>query len=106
MIRHQLPIDIDPNKIAEFSRKWKITEFALFGSVLRDDFGPDSDIDVLLTYDSHAHWSLFDLLTIEDELADMFGRKVDVITRPGIERSRNTRRRQEILSTAEVIHAA
>jgi len=83
-----------------------VTEFALFGSVLRSDFGPESDVDVLLSFKPEAKWSLFDLNHMHDELCDLFGREVDVLTRRSVERSDNPIRRQAILSTAEVIHAA
>ena len=100
----QIPIDRDG--IVEYCRKWKITEFALFGSVLRSDFGPDSDVDVLVTFDPEAHWTLFDLVHMEDELAQILGRKVDLVSRRGIESSANYIRRKAILSSVEVIHAA
>ena len=61
-------IPIDQEKIAEFCQRWKITEFALFGSVLRDDFRPDSDVDVLVTFAPDAEWSLFDDVDMEEEL--------------------------------------
>jgi len=99
-------IPIDRNKIAEFCRRWKITEFALFGSVLRDDFRPDSDVDVLVTFAPDAEWSLFDMVDMQDELEKTFGRKVDLVSRRGIEASRNYLRRKAILSSAEVIHVA
>ncbi|HET6455354.1 MAG TPA: nucleotidyltransferase family protein [Armatimonadota bacterium] len=100
----QIPIDRD--RIVEYCRKWKIIEFALFGSVLRPDFGPDSDVDVLVSFDPDAHWTLFDLVHMEDELAQILGRKVDLVSRRGIESSANYIRRKAILSSAEVIHAA
>ena len=99
-------IPIDRNKIAEFCRRWKITEFALFGSVLRDDFRPDSDVDVLVTFAPDAEWSLFVMVDMQDELEKTFGRKVDLVSRRGIEASRNYLRRKAILSSAEVIHVA
>ncbi len=66
-------IPIDRDKTAEFCRRWKITEFALFGSVLRDDFRPDSDVDVLVTFAPDAEWSLFDHLDMEEELSVILG---------------------------------
>ena len=99
-------IDIDRGKIAEFCRKWKITELALFGSVLRDDFGPDSDVDVLVSFAEDALPGLFDLCRMEDELRAFFGRDVDLITRKSVEQSRNYIRREEILRHVEMIHAA
>jgi len=97
-------IPIDCEKIAEFCRRWKITEFALFGSVLRDDFRPDSDVDVLVTFAPDAEWSLFDDVDMEEELSAIFGRKVDLVSRRAVERSDNWIRRKAILSTAEPVY--
>ena len=97
-------IPIDHERIAEFCRKWKITEFALFGSVLREDFRPDSDVDVLVTFAEDAHWGLFGLCRMEDELREIFGREVDLVNRNAVERSENYIRRKHILSHMEVIH--
>ena len=99
-------IELDMDRIGEFCRRWKITEFALFGSVLREDFRADSDVDVLVTFAPDAKISLFDLGDIEDDLAEVLGRKVDLVLKRGIERSPNYIRRKAILSSAEVIYAA
>ncbi|MGH2562122.1 MAG: nucleotidyltransferase family protein [Thermomicrobiales bacterium] len=93
-------------KIAAFCRRWQITELALFGSALRDDFGPESDVDLLATFAPDAPWSLFDLVTMDDELKEILGRDVDLIERKSVEQSHNWIRRQEILGTAERIYAA
>lgn len=95
-------IPIDRGKISEFCQRWKITEFALFGSVLRDDFRPDSDVDVLVTFDPDAEWSLFDLVQMQDELKEMLGRKVDLVEKKGL---RNPFRRHNILKTRQVVYA-
>ena len=101
----QIPIDYD--KIADFCQKWKITEFALFGSVLRDDFQQDrSDIDVLVSFDQDAHWTFFDWVDMEDEAKKIFQRDVDLVSRRGIEQSRNYLRRQSILNSTQTIYAA
>ncbi len=99
-------IAIDREKIAEFCRRWKITEFALFGSVLREDFRPDSDVDVLVSFASDAHWTLFDMVHMQDELQTILGREVDLVSRRGLEASRNYLRRKAILSSAEVVHVS
>ncbi len=99
-------LNIPKEKIAGFCQRWKITEFALFGSVLREDFSPESDIDVLVTFSSDARWTLLDHVEMQDELKTIFGRKVDLVSRRGIERSRNHIRRKEILESAEVVYAA
>ena len=99
-------IDIPKERIADFCRRWKITELALFGSVLREDFRADSDVDVLVTFAPDATWSLFDHVDMEDELEGILGRPVDVVSRRGIERSRNPSRRRAILESAQVVHVA
>jgi len=99
-------IEIPKEKIAEFCQKWKIREFAFFGSVLREDFRSDSDIDVLVTFDGSARHTLFDLVHMEEELKEIFGRDVDVVSRRGIESSRNYIRRKAILDSAEAVYAA
>ena len=99
-------LNVPQEKIADFCRYWKITEFALFGSAIRDDFSPASDIDVLVNFAPDAQWSLMDHVDMQDELKVIFGRNVDLVSRRGIERSRNHIRRKEILESAEVIYAA
>ncbi|NMF85327.1 nucleotidyltransferase domain-containing protein [Nodosilinea sp. P-1105] len=97
---------IDHEKIVEFCHRWKITELALFGSALREDFCPESsDIDVLVSFAQEAHWTLFDLVDMEADIQQIFQRKVDLASRRGIERSQNHHRRQSILNSAKVIYA-
>lgn len=98
-------IFLDREKIGEFCRRWKITEFALFGSVLRHDFRPDSDVDVLVSFAPDAEWSLLDHISMEDELSAMLGRKVELVSRRAIERSANWIRRKAILEDAEPYYA-
>ena len=99
-------IEIDREKLETFCRKWKITELALFGSVLRDDFGPDSDVDVLVTFDPKAERTFWDFLDAQAELANLLGRPVDLAERRAVERSRNRIRRHTILSNAQVYYVA
>jgi predicted nucleotidyltransferase len=99
-------ITIDRGKIADFCRRWKIVNLSFFGSVLRDDFRPDSDIDVLVTFAQDAHWGLFDLTHMQEELKGILGREVDLVSRRAIESSRNYIRRKAILSSAEVVYGA
>ena len=99
-------IELPQEEIARFCKKWQIREFALFGSVLRDDFNLDSDIDVLVTFSEAARHTLFDLVHMEDELKQILGREVDIVSRRGIEASRNRIRRDTILRSAEAIYAA
>ena len=96
---------ISDGALEAFCRKWKIQEFALFGSVLRDDFGPDSDVDVLVSFQPGAEWDLFDVVDMQNELAPVFGRKVDLFDREAVEQSRNPFRRRGILSNTRVVYA-
>lgn len=100
---NKIPIDIPQEKIAEFCRKWKVLEFALFGSVLREDFGPASDVDVLVTLEPDAPWSLFEWVDMIEELKSIFGREVDLVEKTTL---RNPFRRYEILNNMQVIYAA
>ncbi|MDZ7289132.1 MAG: nucleotidyltransferase domain-containing protein [candidate division KSB1 bacterium] len=99
-------IDIPQKQLADFCRRWRISELALFGSVLRDDFDPDSDLDMLVTFAPEAEWSLPDHLRMEQELAELLGRKIDLLSKRAIEQNHNWIRRQEILNTAEVIYVS
>jgi len=90
-------------KIRAFCEKWKVVEFSLFGSVLRDDFRSDSDIDVLLSFEENSTWGLYDLVDMKDELQSIFGRKVDLVEKEAI---RNPYRRRSMLAEQEVLYAA
>jgi uncharacterized protein len=100
-----LQIDFSQERVATFCEKWKITEFALFGSVLRDDFGPESDVDVLVTFAPDAPWSLLDMVRMQHELEVLFGRPVDLVERSAVEESENYIRRKHVLGSARVVHA-
>ncbi len=106
MAVENIQIDLPMEQIADFCQRWKITEFALFGSVLRDDFRPDSDIDVLVTFAPDAEWSLFDHMHAEEELSQLLGRDVDLVSRRAVEESRNYIRRKAILRSARTIYVA
>jgi predicted nucleotidyltransferase len=99
-----IKIPINRDKLAEFCRKWKIKELSFFGSVLREDFGPESDVDVLVSYEDDAEWNLWDHMQMQEELSALFGRKVDLMTRRSIERSPNWIRKKAILESAEIIY--
>jgi len=86
--------------IAEFCQKHHIRKLSLFGSVLRDDFRPDSDIDVLVEFEPDAKVSLFDMGGMQMDLTDLFGREVDFLTMGFI----SPRIRQKILDSSEVIY--
>lgn len=100
----KLKMEVSQSQLAEFCRRWQIKEFALFGSVLRDDFNPESDLDVLVTFSPKASWSLLDHLRMEQELSSLLKREIDLFTRRAVEQSHNWMLRQEILRTAEVIY--
>jgi uncharacterized protein len=98
-------LTITPNQLAVFCQRWNVTELALFGSIVRDDFRSDSDIDMLITLSPNHTWGL-EIIQMRDELADLCNRSIDLLTRQSIEQSRNALRRQEILASAEVIYVA
>lgn len=100
-----LRVDLPMGEIAEFCTRWKIREFAVFGSALRDDFRPDSDIDVMVTFEPGARWGLFAQARMERELEEMLGREVDLLRRDGVEEMSNAGRRDHILDTARLIYA-
>jgi len=92
------------DQIAEFCRRWRIRELAVFGSFLRDEFRPESDLDFLYTFADDVRWTLFDLDKMDGELAAIIGRDVDLVCRSAVEQSRNYIRRRHILSTAAPIY--
>ena len=99
----QIRITLPSKRIEDFCLKWKVSEMALFGSVLSDEFRPESDIDVLVTFADNAGWGLFDFVDMIDELKDIFGREVDIVEKDAL---RNPFRKQAILDRNEVIYAA
>jgi len=99
-------LSFDHNALESFCRKHGIVELSFFGSVLRDDFRDDSDVDVLVTFAPDAKLSLFDLVRIEDEASAILGRNVDLVVRSEVERSENYIRRRHILSHMERVYVA
>ena len=99
-------IEVPIEQIRDFCDRWQIVEFALFGSVLRDDFRPDSDIDVLIDFAQGAKRGLTETLQMREELEGIFHRKVDLIVKSAIERSENWLRRKNILESAETVYVA
>ena len=99
-------IMIPQEEVAAFCQRWRVVELALFGSVLRDDFGPDSDVDVLVRFESEQTPGLFGIVRMEQELSELLGRQVDVVTRGAVENSRNYIRLKAILNSAQVVYAA
>ena len=96
-------VQLDRDALAAFCRKWRVCELSLFGSALRDGFGPDSDLDFLVSFDREARLDLFDLIEMREELAQTFGRPVDLLEKEAL---RNPWRRHEILRTREVLYAS
>lgn len=99
-------IDIPKQAIAEFCGRWKVTELALFGSVLRDDFSPDSDVDVLITFDASTDRTYFQLFELCEDLEQILHRRVDVLTRKSVEQHHNPWLKHSILSQATVCYRA
>ncbi len=96
-------ITVSPELLEALCRRWRVRELALFGSAVRHDFGPESDVDVLVSSDKDAAWSLWDLVTMQDGLAALFGRPVDLVEREG---PSNPFRRKRILETSRVIYGS
>ena len=100
-LRVALPLE----RIAEFCRRWAIRRLEVFGSALRDDFRPDSDVDLVATYAPEAHWSLLDRVRMKQELEGMLGREVDLLNRRALEKSSKNGRTAAILAQAELLYA-
>jgi uncharacterized protein len=99
-------LGITPIQLAEFCQRWHVAELSLFGSVLRDDFHADSDIDVLVSYQPSAKRGLFEKMHMREELESLLHREVDLVSKKAIEQSHNWLRRENILNSVKVIHVA
>jgi hypothetical protein len=97
-------ITISDEALAEFCRRWDVVEVAVFGSVLRADFRPESDVDLLVTFGPAAEPTLFDLFHMQEELKGIMGRDVDLGVRRAVENDPNWIRREAILSTIQVVY--
>jgi len=97
-----MSLQFDLDRVRDFCQRWKIAEFSIFGSALREDFQPESDVDILISFEPDIPWSLFDWVDMIEELKNIFGREVDLVEKSGL---RNPFRRQEILSSRKVIYA-
>jgi predicted nucleotidyltransferase len=104
-VQDHLP-NLPVQEIAAFCQRWNISQLALFGSVLRDDFGPDSDIDVLVTFAPGSARTLAAIGQLQQEIEALFGRPVDLVDRQSIERSPNYLRRRAILASARTVYSA
>lgn len=99
-------IKVSQDHLKAFCDRWRVVELALFGSALRDELGPESDVDILVSFDDEARPTLLDMVRMEDELTELFGRPADLMERDAIEASGNYIRRKAILGSAETIYAA
>jgi predicted nucleotidyltransferase len=99
-------VSVPREAIEAFCKRWRIRELAIFGSALRDDFRPDSDIDVLVDFEPDAFWGFTHLLEMTRELEHIFGRTVDLVDRRVLERDRNYIRRNHILRHQERVYGA
>ena len=99
-------LSLRKDKIEAFCTRWKIKELSVFGSILRDDFRPESDIDVLVTFAPKVSWKVDDILEMKEELRKIFARPVDLVERRLIESSPNYIRRNHILNHLETIYVA
>jgi predicted nucleotidyltransferase len=97
------PFDVSAAPLSELCRRWGVLELALFGSAARGEAGPESDVDVLVTFAPDANWSLYDLVDLRDELRHLFGREVDLVEEAAL---RNPFRRHAILRDKRVLYAA
>ena len=91
------------DQLAELCRRWKVVELAVFGSAARGDAGPQSDVDLLVTFEADADWSALDIVDMRSELAALFGRTVDLVEERAL---RNPYRKQSILRDKSVVYAA
>lgn len=96
-------LTVPRDRIADLCRRWKVAELSFFGSVMRDDFRPDSDVDVLVAFEPDAEWSLFDVVTMKQELESLLGRRVDLVEEAAL---RNPFRRSAIQQSKHQVYAA
>ncbi|HEX2838390.1 MAG TPA: nucleotidyltransferase domain-containing protein [Phycisphaerales bacterium] len=98
-----MPLPVPTSGIAEFCRRWKVARLGVIGSVLRPDFGPESDVDVVVVFTADAAWDMFDIVRMRGELATIFQRQVDIIEEPAV---RNPYMLESIRRTQRVLYAA
>ena len=101
-----IQIDVPKEKIAAFCRRNHIRELALFGSALRSDFRPDSDVDMLVEFEPGQELGLMELVAMENELSEILGRKADMVERQAVERSENYIRKRHVLQSVEKVYVA
>lgn len=96
-----IQVDISTEAIADIASRHHVRELRLFGSVLRDDFHSDSDIDMLVEFDPDARVGLFSFFALQDELCEMLGRKVDLVSKRGL----HWVIRDDVLAASQVVYA-
>ena len=96
-------VEIPDNQLKQFCQRWKVSELAIFGSALREDYQQDSDVDILISFEPEYQWGLFDLVNMENELKTIFGKEIDLVEKNAVENSRNYIRRKGILDGAQII---
>ncbi len=97
-------VTVPPSQLDAYCQRWKIAKLELFGSALRDDFRPDSDVDILVSFAAGARWGLLSFVRMQEDLSHLVGRKVDLVSRRAIEASGNPIRRKAILGSACPLH--
>ena len=96
-------IKVSDSEIRHFCQRWKVSELAIFGSALHEDFTQDSDIDILISFEPDIQWGLFDLVNMETELRSLFGKEIDLVEKNAVVNSDNYIRRKGILDGAQII---
>jgi predicted nucleotidyltransferase len=96
-------LKVSDEKIRHFCQRWKVSELAIFGSALREDYSQDSDVDILISFKPEIHWGLFDLVNMETELKTIFGKEIDLVEKNAVVNSENYIRRKGILDGAQII---
>jgi predicted nucleotidyltransferase len=99
-------INLGSEEVRRFCQRWKVSKLSVFGSVLRQDFRADSDVDFLVEFEEDEDWDLFDDLQMQDELSTIIGRESNILTRRAVESAQNPLLRHNILNTAETVCAA
>ena len=99
-------VNVSMETVARFCEKWDVRELCLFGSSVRGELRSDSDVDILVSFAPQANHSLFDLVTMQEELQDIFCRPVDLVEKEAVEKSENYIRRKSILNSRKILYAA
>ena len=99
-------LGVEPEIIADFCQKWKISKLSAFGSIVREELQPESDIDLLVTFSDNADWTMFDHFNMEEELSQILGREVDLVNIKALEENQNPIYQKEIMNSARQIYAA